>query len=167
MLLPWLHQPVRVRRRRRVHPAAAPVVPRVQQTVCRHETGRGAKSHSAPDLPPLWQLLWMDKPVRWRCRLLDGRHITRCTDALRHPAGLQDGVACEKSPASGRRWSRCYGDSDERRQCSQPSHVCWHVSRCHENKTLPNERERVSARCFYLLKESYLFPFVSETNDKS
>lgn len=72
VLLPWLHQPVRVCRRRRVHPAAAPVVPRMQQTVCRHETSRGTKSHGAPDLPPLWQLLRMDEPVRWRCFRTDG-----------------------------------------------------------------------------------------------
>lgn len=118
MLLPRLHQPVGVCRRRRVHPAAAPVVPRMQQTVCRHEASRGTKSHGAPDLPPLWQLLRMDQPVRWRGPSLDGRRKTRHTNAPRHPAALPDGVACVKSPASGRWWSRCYGDSDEQRQCS-------------------------------------------------
>lgn len=112
------HQPLRVCRRRRVHPAAAAVVPRMQQTVCRHETSRGTKSHGAPDLPPLWQLLRMDKPVRWRRRLLDGRHRTRHANAPRRPAGLPDGIVCGKSPASGRWWSRFYGDSDEQRRCS-------------------------------------------------
>lgn len=52
-----LPQLVGVCHRRRVHPAAVPVVPWMQQTVCRHKTRQRTKSHGVPNLPLLSQLL--------------------------------------------------------------------------------------------------------------
>lgn len=78
-----LPQLVGVCHRRRVHPAAVPVVPRMQQTVCRHKTSQRTKSHGGPNLPLLSQLLWMDKPVRrhrgWFAGLMAQNEAHECT----------------------------------------------------------------------------------------
>lgn len=108
-----------------------------------------------------WTNLWGDGADGW-------------TDGTKRGTRTQRGTPqdCRMvSRATGHRrvdgGDQCYGDSDEQRQSSQPSHVCWHVSRCHQNKTFPNEKEGISACRFYLLKEGWLFQFVSETNAES